>query len=162
MVSLTLDQIHRATVKLRNGKMKTTLFLRIVGKGGKQRNVPLMEEGVEIITGYLAGWRRRQPGTWLFPKLSKKDKAKSGRNHISDRYLRGALQKMREAMGIEFTPHTMRRTYITMLWRKGIDLRTLSEIAGHKQIQTTIDHYIVMEPDDAIIAVHNAGSSLMD
>jgi integrase len=160
MVSLKLDQIHQATVKLQGGKMKTTLFLRIIGKGNKQRNVPLMEEGVEILMGYLAGWRKRQPGPWVFPKVSKKASI-SGKRHISDRYLRGALQKMREPLGMEFTPHTMRRTYITMLWRKRVDLRVIAEIAGHANIQTTIDHYIVMEPDDTIIAVENAGSSMM-
>ena len=71
MVRLRLEHVHRATVKLRKGKEKSTLFFRFVGKGDKERNVPLMEEGVEILTGYLTGWRRRQPGPWLFPHLSK-------------------------------------------------------------------------------------------
>jgi integrase/recombinase XerD len=158
MVALKLSDIHRAQIKLKNGKTKWTLFLRLVGKGGRERNVPLMEEGVEIVTGYLAGWRRRQPGPWLFPRNTG-DKTK-GSKPIGDRYLRHALQQMREPLGMTFTPHTMRRTYITMLWRKGIDLGTVAKIAGHASIQTTIDHYIIMDPTDAIDALHKAGSAL--
>lgn len=160
MVGLKLSDIHRAQVKLKNGKTKWTLFLRLVGKGGRERNVPLMEEGVEIVTGYLAGWRRRQAGPWLFPRNTG-DKTK-GHKPIGDRYLRHALQQMREPLGMVFTPHTMRRTYITMLWRRGIDLGTVAKIAGHASIQTTIDHYIIMDPADAIDALHKAGSSLTD
>jgi integrase/recombinase XerD len=166
LVSIRLAHIHKARVKLRSPKKgapqyKTTLFLRVMGKGGKERHVPLMEEGVEIITGYLAGWRKRQTGPWLFPRITKK-RSTSGRKHISDRYLRSAVQQMREPMGMEFTPHTMRRTYITMLWRKKIDLGTIARIAGHANVQTTIDHYIAMEPGDAIDALHQAGSSLTE
>ncbi len=165
MVKLKAGHIHRAQVKLaRKGPggaplYKHTLFLKVRGKGGKERYVPLMEEGVEILTGYMAGWRRRKPGTWLFPRLNGEV---PGGDPVSARYLRGALQKMREPMGLDFTPHTMRRTYITMLWRKGIDLATIAKIAGHESIQTTIDHYIAMEPGDVVNALHAAGSSMTE
>ena len=89
-------------------------------------------------------------------------KKNSGKKPISDRYLRGAVQKMREPLGMDFTPHTMRRTYITSLWRKGVDLGTIAMIAGHANVQTTIDHYIKMEPSDVINALHEAGSSLTE
>ena len=168
LVSIRLAHIKRARVKLRDKdrkgkpKYKTTLFLKVFGKGGKERHVPLMEEGVEILTGYLAGWRRTQPGPWLFPRITK-NRSGSGRRHISDRYLRDALQRMREPLGLdEITPHTMRRTYITTLWRKKVDLKTIADIAGHANVQTTIDHYIAMEPSDAIRALHEAGSSLTE
>lgn len=160
MVSLKLEHIHRARVRLKNGKMKTTLFLRVLGKGKRERHVPLMEEGVEILTGYLAGWRRRQPGPWLFPNTARK--STKGKNPISDRHLRGSLQKLREPLGLEFTPHTMRRTYITTLHRKGVALATIAKIAGHANVQTTIEHYISIEPTDAVRAVHDAGSAIND
>lgn len=159
IVSLKLEDIFKADVKLQNGKTKKTLFLRLIGKGNKQRNVPLMEEGVEILTGYLAGWRKRQKGPWLFPAT---DDSPVGTKHVSDRGLRNALQRMREPMGMDFTPHTMRRTYITTLWRRKVDLKVIADIAGHANIQTTIDHYIVMEPGDTLEAFHNAGSSLTE
>lgn len=166
MVSLKLGHIHKARVKMhsRGGKevFKTTLFLKVKGKGNKERHVPLMEEGVEILAGYLNGWRRSKPGTWLFPRLRKTLAGDRGEKPVSDRYLRSALQTMREPMGLEFTPHTMRRTYITMLWKKGVDLATIAKIAGHASIQTTINHYIVMEPGDVIRALHDAGSSMTE
>ena len=168
LVSLPLANIQKARVKLQDKdkkgrpKYKTTLFLKVRGKGNKERHVPLMEEGVEIITGYLAGWRRKQKGPWLFPRVTKRP-ATNGKKHISDRYLRNAVQQMREPLGLaEITPHTMRRTYITTLWRKKIDLKTIATIAGHANVQTTIDHYIAMEPGDAVNALHDAGSSLTE
>jgi site-specific recombinase XerD len=159
IVNLRLADIHRARVKLKNGKQKKTLFLNVRGKGDKERNVPLMEEGVEILTGYLAGWRKRQPGPWIFPKVTA-DKKTSGKEAVSDRHLRGSLYRLCEPLGMSFTPHTMRRTYITTLYRKGIDLRTLASIAGHSNMQTTVDHYISMDPTDSVRALHDVGSSL--
>jgi integrase/recombinase XerD len=167
IVSLRLAHIQKARVKLQgtdkkgNARYKTTLFLKVRGKGDKERHVPLMDEGVEILTGYLAGWRRRQPGTWLFPRITSKPST-SGKKHITDRYLREGVQRLREGLNMEFTPHTMRRTYITTLWRRKIDLGTIARIAGHANVQTTIDHYLAMEPSDAINALHNAGSSLTE
>lgn len=166
MVSLKLGHIHKARVKMAargsKEKHKTTLFLKVRGKGNKERHVPLMEEGVEILAGYLNGWRRSGSGTWLFPSRHLQRGVARGGKHISARHLRGALQTMREPMGLEFTPHTMRRTYITMLWKKGVDLATIAKIAGHVSIQTTINHYIVMEPGDVIKALHDAGSSMTE
>ncbi len=169
MVHLKLSSIKQYSVQLKNKKIKKTMALLVFGKGGKERVVPLMEEGVEILTGYLAGWRSRQPGPWLFPRTSQSKgergrlKAKStGKKAITDRSLRSALQKLREPLGMEFTPHTMRRTYITMLWRKGVNLATIAKIAGHASVQTTINHYIVMDNKDNIQALHDAGSALTE
>lgn len=161
MVGLKLEDIHKASVKVK-GKKRETLFIRVIGKGGKQRSVPLMEEGVEILTGYLAGWRRRQPGVWLFPSPFGGEGVKKGKKHVSDRYLRAAVQKLCAPLGLTFSPHTMRRTYITYLWRKGLDIATLAKVAGHANVQTTINHYIRMESNDALQAVHEAGGSLTE
>lgn len=161
MVQLKLDNIHRTTIKLKNGKEKSTLFFRFIGKGNKERNVPLMEEGVEILTGYLTGWRRRQPGQWLFPHISA-DKKQSSLRPISDRVLRAALQTLSIGLGVQLSPHSMRRTYITFLWRRGVDIATIAKIAGHADVQTTINHYVVMDPTEALAAVHNAGGSLTE
>ncbi len=160
MVSLRITAVRRAVVELKNGKKKKVFFLRVVGKGNKERNVPLMEEGVQILVGYLTGWRSRQQGPWLFPKINRNKHNNSGKKHISDRYLRLAVQKLRESLHMEFTPHTMRRTYITTLYRKGINLKVIAEAAGHSNVQTTIDHYIVPEENDAVRALQEAGSML--
>ena len=167
MATLRLGDIHKARVKMRKKKerYKTTLFLKVRGKGDKERSVPLMEEGVEILTGYLMGWRRDRPGDWLFPSPGGKypsDAVKKGARHISTRSIRGGVQRVRENMTMEFTPHTMRRTYITMLYRKGVDLKTLAAIAGHASIQTTINHYIATDPMDAVRALNEVGDSLIE
>lgn len=162
MVSLRLENIERMTLQMKKSKdpkaEKSTLFFRVRGKGGKWRDAPLMEEGVEILTGYLAGFRKRNPrGKWLFPRVTEVTK---GKNHISDVHLRNALREIRDGLGLvgEFTPHTMRRTYITTLYNRGVDLGVLARIAGHANVQTTLDHYINMDPETTIRKVVEAGS----
>ena len=160
LTGLKLEQIHKADVRMQKNKTKKTLFLRFTGKGGKERNVPLMEEGVEILVGYLNGWRKRQRGGWLFPSISNENR--EGLRHISTRGLRNAVQRLREPLGMDITPHMMRRTYITTLWRRKVDLNVIRQIAGHANIQTTINHYIIMDSNDSLEAFHNAGGALTD
>lgn len=158
MVSLKLSDIRSASVTLK-GKTRSTLYLKVIGKGSKERTVPLMEEGVEVLTGYLMGWRKRfKKGPWLFPNAT--ELADPGSNHVVDRYLRMGLQTLRESLNMDedFTPHMMRRTYITMLYHKGLDLAALAKIAGHSNTQTTINHYIVTDPTDSVNAFHTAMS----
>lgn len=162
MVSLRLLDINKARVRLKNGSYKTTLFFTLKGKGDKERNVPLMEEGVEILTGYLAGWRKRRAGPWLFPTPSPRGSKKPGRRHITDRLLRDGVEKVRDLVGMKFTPQTFRRTYVTALYNKGVDVGVIADVVGHSNIQTTYTHYIKMDPQKSLEAVHNAGASLME
>ncbi len=50
-----------------------------------------------------------------------------------------ALENLQRLAGIsEFTPHDMRRTFITQLLEKGIDLNTVRQLAGHSDVSTTV------------------------
>jgi len=159
MAILTLHDIKRERIRFKNGTVKETFVLTPIGKGNKQRIVPLLNEGVEILTGYLAGYRRKQKGIYVFPSTVKKYK---GGRPLDARSIRGGVQKVRESMGMDFTPHTMRRTYLTILWRKGVDVATIAKIAGHAGVQTLIHHYLSLDSQDITSAVHERGASLED
>lgn len=152
LVSLPLNCLRRVPLKLKDGTEKETLTLVVKGKGGNERIVPLLDEGSQVIVGYLKGWRRGNSDTdWLFP----------GRNgHMADRTLRSAVQQIREPLKLRFTAHTMRRTYLTSLYRKGVDPVTLAKIAGHSDVKTLMTHYLALDEVDLAGAVHNTGGRL--
>jgi len=155
MVSLPLTGLRRTPLDLQNGEKKQTLTIIVRGKGDKERLVPLLDEGAQALVGYLQGWRSDHHDTkWLFP-------GRRRGKHLADRTLRRALQSIREPLGMEFTPHTMRRTYLTTLYRQGVDPLILAKIAGHKSPQTLLNHYLYLDEKDLARAVHGSGGRLM-
>lgn len=161
MAELRLSSIRRVRVRV-GGVMRHTVALRIVGKGGKERTVPVLEEGVPVLTGYLSGYRRKAPTCpWIFPgHITKKNRANIP--PLATRTLRDAIVHVREPLGLKFTPHTMRRTYLTALYRRGVDPATLAKIAGHANIQTLFRHYLMLDDHDVLRAVHERGASILE
>jgi len=161
LLNLTLSSIKKYEVPTIGGGTTGTLCFYVErGKGGDSRTVPLLLDGRPILVAYLTGWRSSQFGEYLFP-------APDGLTPISTRTLRHYVQWIREQMikagrdPNKLTPHTLRRTYITTLWRAGLDVPTLTKIAGHKSIQTTMQHYLAVQPEDLAGAVQNRHISLI-
>ena len=153
MVSLPLACMQRQRLPKANGETKDVLVLRVTGKGGHERLVPLLDEGAAALISYLKGWRRgHKSPRWLFP----------GRNGpIATRTLRRAVQQVRQPTGLEYTPHSMRRTYLTTLYRQGVEPTVLAKIAGHGDVQVLINHYLKLDADDLAAAVHAGGGRLL-
>ncbi len=156
MTTLPLDCLKVVPVDMGEAGVKSTLSLRVTNtKGGDERIIPLLDEGAEILREYLSseGWRSKHPDAdWLFP---------GSRNVcMSDRTLRKAVEKVREPLGLKFTSHTMRRTYLTTLYRRGVPAATLAKISGHKDVKTLIESYLDLNAADLAEAVHTAGGSL--
>lgn len=142
LVELKLSHIKRIHVPAYQSKPATEMVcLTVFGKGGEHRVVPLLLDGKPLLLAYLKGWRRLQPGDWLFPM--------QGGDHLSMRTLRGHVKNIRDSLnlGMRLTPHTLRRTYTTTLHAQGVDVATLTKIVGHKSVQTTLDHYLAIEED---------------
>jgi len=111
---------------------------KIVGKGDKEREVPLFEEAKPILREYLMGWRREQKSVYLFPSERKKEDAP-----IAARTLRSWMEKIRGRVGVDnLTPHTMRRTFCSILDRNGMSGSQIARLAGHASLQTTHESYI--------------------
>lgn len=159
LVSLPMSSIRRVNIGM-DGEEKVRIALRVTGKGNKMRTVPLLDEGIPVLTEYLAGYRRKLPGPWLFPGIISKKQNKKGLKHMSDRSLRESVIAVREPLGLRFTPHTLRRTYLTMLYRRGVEPATLAKIAGHANIQTLFKHYLMLDEEDVVRAVHKHGARI--
>jgi len=102
------------------------------GKGHKDREVTLSEY---LLTSLRVYFKQYQPDNYLFPG---KDKTKA----YSQSSARAILKKSVKRSGItkKATPHTLRHSYATHMMDKGIDLRFIQALLGHKSIKTTL-HY---------------------
>jgi site-specific recombinase XerD len=111
--------------------------LRVRGKGGKERVVPVGEQAWRALDAYL------ERGRPLLARESERAEgalflSKSGRRlGTSDlrRRLSGWMRRAGTAPGA--TPHTLRHSFATHLLEGGADLRTIQELLGHSTISTT-------------------------
>lgn len=106
--------------------------LLITGKGGKQRQVPVLPQIAQAIDDYLGQCPWKQgPEEPLFLG------AKGGA--LSPRIIQLAMEGMRGALGLpeSATPHALRHSFATHLLARGGDLRTIQELLGHASLSTT-------------------------
>lgn len=159
LTHLTLRSMRRVDVPKAGGGTIGHVCFTVRGKGGDVRTVPLLLDGKPILVRYLEDWRNSQLGDYLFPTTDG--------SPVANRTIRHYVQWIREQMAKsghnpdKLTPHTLRRTYITTLWRAGLDVPTLVKIAGHKNVQTTVTHYLEVTPEDLVGAVSSRHVSLI-
>ena len=105
--------------------------LLINGKGSKQRVVPLHDGAVAAISDYLVN-RPQTTSHRLFVSRKGNPLLRWAVNRILDRVVRAAGL---EGQGI--TPHKLRHSFATHLIRNGVDVRTVQELLGHADLQST-------------------------
>jgi integrase/recombinase XerC/integrase/recombinase XerD len=111
--------------------------VRVEGKGGRTRVVPVGEPAWRALDSYLARGRPALVQDALRPEpalfLSKTGKRLS----TSDVRRRLALATRRAALDAGVSPHTLRHSFATHLLEGGADLRAIQELLGHVSISTT-------------------------
>ena len=106
--------------------------LRVLGKGRKERLVPLLPLVTQAIADYLAACPYAQPpGGPLFLG------ARGGA--LGPRIIQKRMQQLRGLLGLpqEATPHALRHSFATHLLAGGGDLRAIQELLGHASLSTT-------------------------
>ncbi len=106
--------------------------LLIRGKGDKERVVPLTDQVIEAIQAYLPH-RTKTQSRYLFVSAWKGEP-------IHDRCINRMLQIVIQKAGLAgqgITPHKLRHTFATHLIRNGVDIRTVQELMGHSELETT-------------------------
>ncbi len=106
--------------------------LRIVGKGGKERIVPVLPAARDAVDQYLRLCPHPQsPAAPLFRGV------RGGA--LNPRAIQGVMAKARMQLGLPSTatPHAMRHSFATHLLSAGGDLRAIQELLGHASLSTT-------------------------
>ena len=110
-------------------------IIRIMGKGSKERIVPLGDYAIKYIELYLKEHRekliKREMNDYLFLNNHGKKMTRQGFFKI----LKGIAKE--KNIKTEFSPHTLRHSFATHLLNGGADLRSIQEMLGHSDISTT-------------------------
>lgn len=124
LVQLDISDVHM-----------TMGFVRCIGKGNKERIIPLGKMANESVRRYLESGRgallKRKHSDALFL------------NHHGERLTRQGFWKILKNLALkahiqkELTPHTLRHSFATHLLENGADLRSVQEMLGHADISTT-------------------------
>jgi len=108
-------------------------FLKVMGKGSKERVVPMNRRAAEKIKRYMLSQRpsmlkgRQSPYLFLTNR---------GLPMTRQRFWQ-ALRKLGGLAGLKITPHTIRHSFATHLLDGGADLRSVQKMLGHSDISTT-------------------------
>lgn len=109
-------------------------LIRVMGKGSKERIVPLGDYAIEAISTYINDYR---------PLLNKKNSSYIFLNNrgypISRQFIFKTikLECIKKGIKKNISPHTLRHTFATHLLKNGADLRIIQELLGHENIATT-------------------------
>ncbi len=106
--------------------------LRITGKGGKTRIVPVLD----IVRERIDAYRAVQP--FVLTPDEPLFRAKRG-GPLSPRHVQATMQNLRSRLGLSdrATPHALRHSFATHLLGAGADLRSIQDLLGHASLSTT-------------------------
>ena len=110
-------------------------FLRIVGKGSKERLVPISDAALREIQLWLfdRNLMKVKPGEQEYVFLNRRGA------HLTRTMILIMIKRTAEEAGITKTvsPHTLRHSFATALLKGGANLRAIQEMLGHENIKTT-------------------------
>lgn len=116
-------------------------YIRINGKGGKQRIVPVSEKAVAHLKKYMSAYH--VPGIWktdlLFYTVIRGESGPMSEGNVErlvKAYACGARRSC-PSVPANVHPHMFRRTRATQLYRSGVDLPLVSRLLGHAKLETT-------------------------
>lgn len=122
--NIRLEQLH-----LENG------FINVIGKGNKERIVPVGRKAIEAVQRYLEAGRpslvkAKSPGNVFLTKRGTPFASVTLWLRIKQRVRRAGIAR-------NVTPHMLRHSFATHLLERGADLRVIQELLGHASINTT-------------------------
>ncbi len=117
-------------ISLKKNAILSVRFIKIFGKGAKERTVPLAKQTFEIAQGWLDVCPE---SPWLFPSSNPS-------KHITRQRIFQILKQLARVSGIDATkisPHVLRHAFATHILDNGADLLSIKKMLGHKDITTT-------------------------
>jgi len=161
--SIATRAIGTKAEKLRNGELVSLparsvgqehRFLSVIGKGSKERMVPLSDPARDAMAHYLqfAEAYHGKTSKWLFPSSSKE-------GHFTRQAFGRDLKDLAIQAGIDpakVSPHVMRHAFASHLLHHGADLRAVQQLLGHADISTTqIYTHVLDERLRALVEGHH-------
>ncbi len=130
---------------------------KTIQKGPKtesgERTIPLPDRAIEVIRYFSELYPDHKPDDFVFLTDENTTYSRTNVNHTLKRILMNSSCACKE-----YTPHSLRHGYGSVLLSEGVDIKVVSKLLGHKDISTTYNIYIhVIKDDDrkAILRVFN-------
>ncbi len=108
--------------------------LKVMGKGSKERIIPLGDYAIEYLKLYINGYRKdfiKFNTDYLFLNSRGTNMTRQGFFKIVKKIAK------EKAIKQDFSPHTLRHSFATHMLENGADLRTIQELLGHSDVSTT-------------------------
>ena len=122
LYTLGLRISELASLELQN---ITSEWIRVTGKGNKQRDIPLLKTTRALIDEYLSSFAVKK---FLFEKNGER---------LSENSLRYMITKIFKRVALKVTPHQLRHSYASSLLNEGAPIVDVSELLGHSSMATT-------------------------
>ena len=152
LVQLQLANLDREFIPNSSNEYTIKPYLNIIGKGGKNRIIPISNSAVVALEKYLKLRQQLlegQDSKWLFTTkvifTKNNNNSKSTKNIRKDDFTKRQvfaryLKEIGAKVGVDITklsPHSIRHSVATMMLKNGADLRFIQEFLGHSDIGTT-------------------------
>jgi integrase/recombinase XerD len=125
-----------------------TSSLTVRGKGGKIREISLRQDVIKLISNYRLTERAESKFSSSEYLLVSQRAEKLHRDSV-----RNWLERVSEGIGVKLHPHLFRHSFCTRLLKKGVDLTTVSKLAGHSTVNMTAKFYIQTSREEKKTAV---------
>ncbi len=119
-LGLRISELHNITLEEISQE-----WIRIHGKGNKERDVPLLPQTRALIKNFLDEYK---PKRYLFERNGER---------LSQNSLRYLIDKAFKRVGLKVTPHQLRHSFATALLNNGAPIADVSELLGHASMATT-------------------------
>lgn len=129
---LRVSELCDLTVKQLNQAVQ---LVRVIGKGNKERIVPIGDQAMKAVNRYLKEWRTHYQNELTQGALFITEKGTA----MTTQQVRHVLTTINKASGIKATiyPHKLRHTFATHLLNNGADMRSVQEMLGHENLSST-------------------------
>lgn len=129
-------------------------YMRITGKGSKQRLVPISPVAIE----WFAYWLQDRNALDINPEAADIAFVNRYGRQLTRAMIFTIIKRLAEAAGIQknISPHTLRHSFATHLLQNGADLRIIQQLLGHESISTTeiYTHVDIHDLREAILKYH--------
>lgn len=145
LVGLRLDQLD----------LQSPATIHVMGKGRRERVLPLWKEGVISLKAWLAVRQQRQDGA-LFLNAAGLAMTRSGFEYILGKHVATAAQSFPSIAAKRVTPHVLRHSCAQHMLQATRDVRKVALWLGHASLQST-EVYLRADPTEKLEALAAAG-----
>jgi site-specific recombinase XerD len=133
-------------------------FVRVLGKGRKERLCPLLPQTVRAVTQFLEAERRSpEDARPLFQNRRGEKLTRHGARYVLNKYLDQASKAMPSLNRRGITLHTLRHTKAMHLLQSGVPIITIKDVLGHADVRST-EIYVQTDMDAKRKALEQAGT----